>query len=87
MQFEFEDRYYQVHEIQKKFGIKDKTWRNLLYGDSDRKRGIKRKAIIKDKQSVGLYKVPHTNYYVVDPNKFQDWFLEYAKVEIENGDR
>ena len=24
---------------------------------------------------MGLRKVPGSNYYVVDPNKFQDWFL------------
>ena len=32
-EFEFEDRNYQVHEIKRKFGIKDKTWRIWVYGD------------------------------------------------------
>ena len=34
-EFEFEDRYYQVSEIKKRFGIKDKTWRVwVLWGHS-----------------------------------------------------
>jgi hypothetical protein len=30
---------------------------------------------------MGLVKVPGTNYYVVDPVKFQDWFKELCGVE------
>ena len=34
---------------------------------------------------MGLVKVPGTNYYVVDPVKFQDWFKSY--VELKNNER
>ena len=56
-EFEFEDRNYQVHEIKRKFGIKDKTWRIWVYGDCKKKKPI-------DKALMGLTKVPGTNYYV-----------------------
>ena len=75
MTFDFEDRYYTTTEIKRKFCIKDKTWRIWMYGDKKR---------IRNKQdilSMGLVKVPGTNYYVVDPVKFQDWFKELCGVE------
>tara|TARA_R100000664_G_C2692968_1_gene96320 strand:+ start:248 stop:475 length:228 start_codon:yes stop_codon:yes gene_type:complete len=73
-EFEFEDRNYQVHEIKRRFGIKDKTWRIWVYGDGKKKRPI-------DKSSMGLTKVPGTNYYVVDPDVFQDWFKELCNAK------
>lgn len=73
-EFEFEDRNYQVHEIKRKFGIKDKTWRIWVYGDCKNKKPI-------DKALMGLTKVPGTNYYVVDPDVFQDWFKELCNAK------
>ena len=73
-EFEFEDRNYQVHEIKRKFGIKDKTWRIWVYGDCKKKKPI-------DKALMGLTKVPDTNYYVVDPDVFQDWFKELCNAK------
>ena len=75
MTFDFEDRYYTTTEIKRKFCIKDKTWRIWMYGDKKRRRNKQ------DILSMGLVKVPGTNYYVVDPVKFQDWFKELCVVE------
>ena len=73
-EFEFEDRNYQVSEIKKRFGIKDKTWRIWMYGDSKKKNAI-------DKSLMGLIKIPGTNYCVVDPYVFQDWFKELCNAK------
>ena len=75
MTFDFEDRYYTTTEIKRKFCIKDKTLRIWMYGDKKRRRNKQ------DILSMGLVKVPGTNYYVVDPVKFQDWFKELCGVE------
>ena len=75
MTFDFEDRYYTTTEIKRKFCIKDKTWRIWMYWDKKRRRNKQ------DILSMGLVKVPGTNYYVVDPVKFQDWFKELCGVE------
>jgi len=75
MRFEFENRYYQTHEIKRKFAIKDKTWKTWLYGDTIRVRGKSLKKAKQDILEMGLRKVPGSNYYVVDPNRFQEWFL------------
>ena len=75
MTFDFEYRYYTTTEIKRKFCIKDKTWRIWMYGDKKRRRNKQ------DILSMGLVKVPGTNYYVVDPVKFQDWFKELCGVE------
>ena len=75
MTFDFEDRYYTTTEIKRKFCIKDKTWRIWMYGDKKRRRNKQ------DILSMGLVKVPGTNYYVVYPVKFQDWFKELCGVE------
>ena len=29
--------------------------------------------------SIGVFKMPGTNYYVIEPNQFQDWFNEWVK--------
>ena len=73
-EFEFEDRNYQVSEIKKRFGIKDKTWRIWMYGDCKKKKPI-------DKSLMGLIKIPGTNYCVVDPYVFQDWFKELCNAK------
>ena len=73
-EFEFEDRNYQVSEIKKRFGIKDKTWRIWMYGDGKKKNAI-------DKSLMGLIKIPGTNYCVVDPYVFQDWFKELCNAK------
>ena len=75
-EFEFEDRNYQVSEIKKRFGIKDKTWRIWMYGDGKKKKPI-------DKSLMGLIKIPGTNYCVVDPYVFQDWFKELCNKKKE----
>ena len=66
MEFEFENRWHDLHEIKRKFRIKDKTMLNWFY---DKKTGKK-----KNLKSMGIYKLPDTNYYVVNPNEFQEWF-------------
>mgnify|MGYP001170165117 FL=1 len=75
MRFTFENRYYQTHEIQKQFAIKEKTWKVWLYGDTVKIKGKSVKKAKQDLLEMGLRKVPGSNYYVVDPNRFQDWFL------------
>ena len=75
MTFDFEDRFYTTTEIKRKFCIKDKTWRIWMYWDNKRRKNKQ------DILSMGLVKVPGTNYYVVDPVKFQDWFKELCGVE------
>ena len=72
MRFEFEDRYHQVHEIKRKFAIKDKTWKSWIYPCI---RGKTKKQNEVDIKEMSLRKIPGSNYYVVDPHKFQDWFL------------
>ena len=69
MKSKFENRYYNTREIKHMFSIKDKTWRVWLYGDSSRKKLNK-----VDLHEMGVFKVPGTNYHVVDPYKFQEWF-------------
>ena len=76
MRLTFEDRWYQAHEIKQLFAIKEKTWKIWLYGDTYNYKGKKVKKQKVDIAEMGLRKVPGTNYYVVDPNKFQEWFLE-----------
>ena len=69
MNFEFENRWYSKHEILKKFNIAEKTWKNWLY---DSKTGKK-----KNLKSMGIYKIPGTKYWVINPYEFQDWFNNY----------
>ena len=69
MNLTFETRWYSHHEIMKLFGIKDKTWRLWLY---DKKTGKK-----KDLNQMGIYKLPGSKYWVVNPVAFQDWFNEW----------
>ena len=76
MRFEFEKRYYQPHEIKHRFCIKEKTWKVWLYGDTIKVKGKSLKKAKQDILEMGLKKIPGSNYYVVDPNKFQDWFLQ-----------
>tara|TARA_R100000935_G_scaffold28611_1_gene48963 strand:+ start:461 stop:682 length:222 start_codon:yes stop_codon:yes gene_type:complete len=71
MNFTFEDRWYDKYEIMKKFSIKEKTWKNWLY---DNKTGKKR--IPAD---MGIYKLSGTNYYVINPVEFQEWFNNQLK--------
>jgi len=66
MNFEFENRWYNKNEILKKFGIADKTWKNWLYDEKGKKK--------KNLASMGIYKLPGTNYWVINPNEFQEWF-------------
>jgi hypothetical protein len=66
MELSFEKRWYDLHEIKKLFSIKDKTMKNWLY---DKKTGKK-----KSLSSMGIYKLPDTNYHVVNAPEFQDWF-------------
>ena len=80
-EFEFEDRYYQVSEIKKRFGIKDKTWRVWVYGDTVKINGDGKKKKPIDKSLMGLIKIPGTNYCVVDPYVFQDWFKELCNAK------
>ncbi len=80
-EFEFEDRYYQVSEIKKRFGIKDKTWRVWVYGDTVKINGKSKKKNAIDKSLIGLIKIPGTNYCVVDPYVFQDWFKELCNAK------
>jgi len=77
MRLQFEKRYYFVHEIQKMFCIKEKTWRMWMYDKAgDKMKNGKR---CKPKKVVGgipgVFKMPGTNYYVVDPEVFQEWFM------------
>ena len=76
MRFTFENRYHQVHEIKHQFAIKDKTWKVWLYGDTVKIKGKYIKKAKQDLLEMGLRKIPGSNYYVVDPNNFQDWFLQ-----------
>ncbi|HAI19311.1 MAG TPA: hypothetical protein DCM10_15530 [Xanthomarina gelatinilytica] len=69
MNFEFENRWYSKHEILKKFNIAEKTWKNWLY---DSKTGKK-----KNLKSMGIYKIPGTKYWVINPYEFQEWFNNY----------
>jgi hypothetical protein len=66
MNFVFENRWYSKHEILKQFSIAEKTWKNWLYDEKGKKK--------KDLASMGIYKLPGTNYWVIDAPKFQDWF-------------
>lgn len=76
MKITFEDRFYNATEIKRLFCIKDKTWRVWLYGDSSRKKINK-----VDSNEMGVFKLPGTNYYVVDPHKFQDWYFHRIGME------
>ena len=71
-EFEFEDRYYQVTKS------KDFVLRIRL-GVSGfmvmEKRKTNRKSLM------GLIKIPGTNYCVVDPYVFQDWFKELCNAK------
>tara|TARA_R110001599_G_C11723341_1_gene605858 strand:+ start:184 stop:456 length:273 start_codon:yes stop_codon:yes gene_type:complete len=79
--YKFEDRLHNPAEIQKKFGIKHKTWEAMLgYHDKSSQKKLKTKKIRKQNlASIGVFKMPGTNYYVVEPNQFQDWFNEWVK--------
>ena len=80
-EFEFEDRYYQVSEIKRRFCIKDKTWRVWVYGDTVKVNSKSKKKNAIDKSLMGLIKIPGTNYCVVDPYVFQDWFKELCNAK------
>jgi len=42
----------------------------------------KKKQIRKQNLSaIGIIKMPGTNYHVVEPNMFQDWFNEWVKAQ------
>ena len=66
MEFEFENRWHDIHELREKFKIKNKTMKNWMY---DKKTGKK-----KDLKEMGLYKLPDTNYYVANAVTFQKFF-------------
>ena len=69
MNFEFENRWYSKHEILKKFNIAEKTWKNWLYDSkTEKKTNLK---------SMGIYKIPGTKYWVINPYEFQEWFNNY----------
>jgi len=72
MELSFEKRWHSLHEIKNFFSIKDKTMSNWLY---DKKTGKK-----KDLASMGIYKLPDTNYYVVNPVEFQEWFNKRLRI-------
>jgi len=72
MRLKFEDRYYQTHEIKHLFAIKPKTRKSWIYPCI---KGKTKKQNEVDVREMGLRKIPGSNYYVVDPNMFQDWFL------------
>ena len=76
MELEFENRWHQTHEIKKAFGIKDKTWKTWLYGDTVKVKGNSIKKPKQDIEEMGLRKIPGSNYYVVNPHKFQDWLSQ-----------
>ena len=69
MNFEFENRWYSKHEILKKFNIAEKTWKNWLYDSKTAKK--------KNLKSMGIYKIPGTKYWVINPYEFQEWFNNY----------
>jgi len=72
MELSFEKRWYDLHEIKVIFRIKNKTMSNWLY---DKKTGKK-----KNLPNMGIYKLPDTNYYVVNPVEFQDWFIKRLRI-------
>ncbi|MDA1338253.1 MAG: hypothetical protein O2871_02725 [bacterium] len=76
MELKFDNRWYQSHEIKQMFSIKEKTWKTWLYGDTIKVKGKLLKKAKQDIIEMGLRKVPGSNYYVVDPNTFQEWFLK-----------
>ncbi len=71
MNLKLEDRWYDKYEILKIFKIKNKTWKNWLY---DTKTG--KKKVLKD---LGIYKLPGTNYHVINGVEFQEWFDNFIK--------
>jgi len=54
MELEFENRWHQTHEIKKAFGIKDKTWKTWLYGDTVKVKGKSLKKPKQDIEEMGL---------------------------------
>ena len=52
--------------------FKPKTWKSWIYPCI---KGKTKKQNEVDVREMGLRKIPGSNYYVVDPNMFQDWFL------------
>ena len=81
--FKFEERLYGPIEIQRKFGTKTKTWEALMgWHDKSSQKLKKKKQIRKQNLSaIGIIKMPGTNYHVVEPNTFQDWFNEWVKAQ------
>ena len=81
--FKFEERLYGPIEIQRKFGIKTKTWEALMgWHDKSSQKLKKKKQIRKQNLSaIGIIKMPGINYHVVEPNMFQDWFNEWVKAQ------
>ena len=73
MNIEFENRWHDKHEILKSFRIRNKTWNNWLYDTKTCKK--------KDLSKMGVYKLPDTNYYVINPFEFRDWFNKRIGVE------
>jgi len=73
MEFKFENRWHDIHELREKFKIKNKTMKNWMY---DKKTGKK-----KDLKEMGLYKLPDTNYYVANAVKFQKFFNKQIGLE------
>jgi hypothetical protein len=52
----------------------------LGYHDKSSQKKLKTKKIRKQNlASIGVFKMPGTNYYVIEPNQFQDWFNEWVK--------
>ena len=75
MNFVFENRWHSKHEILKKFSIVEKTWKNWLYDDKGKKK--------KNLASMGVYKMPGTNYWVINPTEFQEWFNSFIGAKTD----
>lgn len=67
---QLEDRLYPVEEIKKIFAIKPRTWRTWRYGVGG-KHGRKNQV---PKDELGLVKVPNSNYFVVNPKIFLEFW-------------
>ena len=81
--FKVEDRLYSPIEIQRKFLIKAKTWEALLgwHDKSSQSKNKKKKIRKQNLSAIGVFKMPGTNYHVIEPKLFQDWFNEWVKAQ------
>tara|TARA_R110000824_G_scaffold393190_1_gene592034 strand:+ start:1427 stop:1681 length:255 start_codon:yes stop_codon:yes gene_type:complete len=81
LNFKFENRLYAPTEIKTKFAIKDKTWDGFLgwHDKASQSKNKIKKIKKKNLEVMGIFKLPDTNYHVVEPIKFQDWFNDWIK--------